>query len=162
MKWSTPIEAALSAPHGARFYKCALQVNPFQYVLDNAKTTAFTDEASYNAAIVAALADNGIEVVAVTDHYRIQTSLGLWKAAATAGVIVLPGFEAVTKGVSTSCAFSIHPRALTPSSGRSELVVSMATEKGRSAALTLLNYLNAERTGGPPSLQPTSPARVDC
>jgi hypothetical protein len=106
MTWSTPIEAALGAPNGARFYKCALQVNPFQYVLDNAKPTAFLDEAAYNAAIVAAVVEAGIEVVAITDHYRVQTSLSLWQAAVAAGVIVLPGFEAVTKeGVHFLCLF---------------------------------------------------------
>ena len=34
MAWSTAIEAALRAPAGARFHKCALQVNPFQYEAD--------------------------------------------------------------------------------------------------------------------------------
>ena len=106
MAWSTAIEAALRAPAGARFHKCALQVNPFQYVIDNAKKTAFADEASYNAAMVAALLAEGVEVIAVTDHYRVKTSVSLWKAAVSAGIVVLPGFEAVTKdGVHFLCLF---------------------------------------------------------
>jgi energy-coupling factor transporter ATP-binding protein EcfA2 len=106
MAWSAAIEAALNAPPGARFRKCALQVNPFQYVLDNATTTTLADESSYNEAMVASLLAAGVEVIAVTDHYRIKASMSLWKAAAAAGIVVLPGFEAVTKeGVHFLCLF---------------------------------------------------------
>lgn len=92
-----PLEAALQRPQGARFFKAALQVNPFDYLLRHSKTTRFKDEASYNAAMVAACQDNGIEIIAVTDHYRVKTAVGLQEAARAAGLTVIPGFEAVTK-----------------------------------------------------------------
>lgn len=97
---------ALKLPSGARFYRCALQVNPFDYVKRHNKETAFEDEASYNTAIVQACLDHGIEVIAITDHYRVHTADGLAKAARDAGIHVFPGFEAVTKdGVHILCLF---------------------------------------------------------
>ena len=49
------IDRARSLPSGARFYRCALQINPFEYVVRHKKVTIFKDEESYNTAIVAAL-----------------------------------------------------------------------------------------------------------
>ncbi len=62
------LERARKLPAGARFYKCALQVNPFGYLVRHHKATPFTDEHSYNEAMVAALRANGIEVIAITAH----------------------------------------------------------------------------------------------
>ena len=96
----------MTAPGGARYFKCALQVNPFDYVVDNAKITTFSDEDTYNSSLVAGLVAHGIEVIAITDHFRIASSRKLWQAARDAGIIVLPGFEAVTKeGVHFLCLF---------------------------------------------------------
>ena len=91
------LKTALSKPSGARFYRCALQVNPFEYLKRHNKETEFKDAASYNAAIVQACIDEQIEVIAVTDHYRVRSSEKLINAAVAAGLIVFPGFEAVTK-----------------------------------------------------------------
>lgn len=106
MSDTSPMTEALKLPNGARFYRCALQVNPFDYVKRHNKETAFEDEASYNTAIVQACLDHGIEVIAITDHYRVQTADGLAKVARDAGIHVFPGFEAVTKdGVHILCLF---------------------------------------------------------
>lgn len=96
----------IDLPSGARFYSCALQVNPFDYLIRHAKATAFADEASYNAAVVQGCLDNGIEVIGVADHYRISSSRSLIAEAREAGLVVLPGFEAVSKdGVHFLCLF---------------------------------------------------------
>lgn len=101
------LKKALALPNGARFYRCAFQVNPFEYLGRHQKQTTFKDEASYNKAIVAACIANGIEVIAITDHYRVKASEGLAKEATEAGIIVFPAFEAVTKdGVHFLCLFS--------------------------------------------------------
>lgn len=41
----TAERTVLDFPNGARFYKCALQINPFSYVLDEKKATSFDNEA---------------------------------------------------------------------------------------------------------------------
>jgi hypothetical protein len=103
---SVALNAALPLPNGARFYRCALQVNPFAYLGRHSKTTSFTDEINYNAAIVQKCLEAGIEVIAVTDHYRVKHSTGLVQAARKAGIFAFGGFEAVTKdGVHFLCLF---------------------------------------------------------
>lgn len=101
-----PIKKAHDLPNGARFYRISLQVNPFEYLIRHSKETSFTDEASYNAAMVVACKKQGIEVIAVTDHYRINSAVGLIEAAEAAGIIAFRGFEAVSKdGVHMLCLF---------------------------------------------------------
>jgi len=103
---STRLQAALKLPNGARFYRCARQVNPFAYPARQRKQTNFRSEEEYNAAIVAACQQAEIEVIGVTGHYRVQESLGLLKAARLAGLYAFSGFEAITKdGVHFLCLF---------------------------------------------------------
>jgi PHP family Zn ribbon phosphoesterase len=102
----TGIGKAIRKPSGARFYKCALQVNPFAYTTRHAKQSIYNTEAEYNAAIVAACLKEGVEVVGVTDHFRIATSQSLAAALTAAGIHVLLGFEAVSSdGVHLLCLF---------------------------------------------------------
>jgi AAA domain len=103
---SKALNEALRLPDGARFYRCALQVNPFAYLGRHNKQTTFTNEADYNTAIVKKCLDLGIEVIAVTDHYRVQHSTALVQKARAAGIFAFGGFEAVTKdGVHFLCLF---------------------------------------------------------
>ncbi len=100
------MQAALDLPNGARFYRCALQVNPFAYIKTHKKPTPFTSEDEYNTAVIEACLDVGIEVIAVTDHYRVKHSAGLVRAARNAKLHAFSGFEAVTKdGVHFLCLF---------------------------------------------------------
>ena len=93
-------------PSGARFYRCAFQVNTFDYVTRHKHPTPFTDEASYNAALIEACKTNGVEIIGLADHYRIKPAAALIEAARGAGIVVFPGFEAVSKeGVHFLCLF---------------------------------------------------------
>ena len=101
---------ATPLPKGARFFKCALQVNPYAYVKRHGYPSAarFKNEDEYNAAIVASCQKQGIEVIAVTDHYRIDSAESLIEKARVSGLKVFPGFEAVTKdGVHLLCLFDL-------------------------------------------------------
>src|SRR5437868_12946737 len=103
---SLVIGKALARQSGARFFKCALQVNPFDYYERHNKGTAFTSEDAYNTAIVDALVAAEVEVIAITDHYRISSGAKLAAAARTRGLTVFKGFEATTKdGVHVLCIF---------------------------------------------------------
>ena len=103
---SESMHAALELPNGARFYRCALQINPFAYLKRHHKQMTFESEAEYNDAIVEACLKNNIEVVAITDHYRVQSSMTLVRAARDAGLWAFGGFEAVSKdGVHFLCLF---------------------------------------------------------
>jgi energy-coupling factor transporter ATP-binding protein EcfA2 len=106
MNVNDPMNTAQALPSGARFYRCALQVNPFEYLTRHHKQTPYPNEASYNAALIEKCQALGIEVIAVTDHYRVQSAASLRAAARAAGLHVFPGFEAVTKeGVHILCLF---------------------------------------------------------
>lgn len=100
------LDSVLSLPNGARFYRCALQVNPFDYVKRYAKPTDIKTEKDYNAKIVEACKLAKVEVIAVTDHFRVQHSKTLVDTARKAGLYAFCGFEAVTKdGVHLLCLF---------------------------------------------------------
>lgn len=103
---SGKLTSALDLPNGGRFYRCALQVNPFAYLARHNKLSAFSSEPDYNAAIIASCNEAKIEVIGVTDHYRAKDSMGLVEAARAAGLFAFSGFEAVSKdGVHFLCLF---------------------------------------------------------
>jgi hypothetical protein len=110
--WAGPMQGALLRTGGARFYRCAFQVNPFEYLGRHGHTPGFADERSYNEAIVQECLAQGIEVLAVTDHSRVKTAETLWTMARSVGLIVFPGFEALTKdGVHILCLFELDKTA---------------------------------------------------
>lgn len=103
---SERLNAALKLPNGARFYRCALQVNPFAYQSRHSKQTTFRTETDYNLAIIETCQEIGIEVIGITEHYRVRESASLVIAARAAGLFAFSGFEAVTKdGVHFLCLF---------------------------------------------------------
>ncbi len=93
-------------PSGAHFFKCALQVNPFEYLVAHDKPSSFTNESEYNAALIEACQEQKIDAIAVTDHYRVRSAASLIEHSKAAGITAFPGFEAVTKdGVHLLCLF---------------------------------------------------------
>lgn len=100
------IQDALGLPSGARFYRCALQVNPYRYLVRQRIATAFASEGDYNKAIVAACSANGIEAIGITDHHSIAGSLGLRETATDAGIAVFLGVEVESReGIHLLCLF---------------------------------------------------------
>jgi len=79
---------------GARWIRAALQVNPFAYVGSGSPSSRYADEASYNQAILDKCADEGIELIAVTDHWNVDSAAQLIDDANKRGIVALPGFEA--------------------------------------------------------------------
>jgi hypothetical protein len=82
---------------GATWFRAALQVNPFGYVGYPAPSDAFDTEGAYNAALLDVCEKEKISFLAVTDHWKASTGAGLIAAAASRGIVVLPGFEANCK-----------------------------------------------------------------
>ncbi len=171
--WTSSIAEALAKPSGARFFKCALQVNPYAYLLSNNKATEFADESSYNRAMVEACLANGIEVIGITDHYRATTARTLARAARGAGITVFPGFEAVTKdGVHALCLFDpdtpeedleryigacgVHSEQQTSPIGKLDLE-ELLRESKEWGAVIIAAHVASDRGGllSPPRGQPT-------
>jgi hypothetical protein len=79
---------------GARWIRAALQVNPFAYQGKNQPSTSFSTEDDYNKALLDECEALSIELIAITDHWAVDTASGLIAAAADRGIVALPGFEA--------------------------------------------------------------------
>lgn len=100
------IKDAIKHPMGAKFYKCALQVNTFEYTKRHSKQSTFTSEGQYNSAMASACVAAKIDVVAITDHFRISSANSLATVLHDVGVTVFKGFEASTsEGVHLLCLF---------------------------------------------------------
>ncbi len=76
---------------GARFYKCALQVNPSSYAAYRGE--ASEDEATYNQRILEQCQENKIKVVGLADHGSVESSQGLRAFLEENEIVVFPGFE---------------------------------------------------------------------
>lgn len=96
MTHSSPVSEALARTPGAGWVRTALQVNPFAYTGMNAPAGAYADETAYNTALLRACQDTRIGMIAVTDHWRAETGLGLCRTAEEWGIAALPGFEVVS------------------------------------------------------------------
>lgn len=86
----------ISDGNGARWVRAALQVNPYEYKGASSPQRTFDDEESYNSAILDKCEAERIELIAITDHWAINSALGLVGAASERGITALPGFEANT------------------------------------------------------------------
>ena len=78
----------------ARWFRAALQINPFGYKGKVSPSIAYETEAEYNTALLDTCDELGIEVIAVTDHWRVRSAEGLLRAAQEREICALPGFEA--------------------------------------------------------------------
>lgn len=87
--------STVEAPNrGAGWHRAALQVNPFGYVGHPAPSDSFENEAAYNEALLDECEANGVSIIAVTDHWKVSTAVGLIDAAKKRNIVALPGFEA--------------------------------------------------------------------
>ena len=94
-------------PGGAKFYRCAFQVNPAHYAGTFRGTDHGLDESAYVAAVLDKCVELGVEVVAVTDHNHAGSIARFKSEGATRGVTVFPGFEvASSEGVHVLCLYA--------------------------------------------------------
>ena len=80
--------------HGARWIRAALQVNPYSYHGKVSPRNSFASEELYNQALIEEIKRLNIEIIAVTDHWCINSATELIKEAKKNGITALPGFEA--------------------------------------------------------------------
>jgi ABC-type lipoprotein export system ATPase subunit len=90
----------------AKFWKCALQVNPHTYAQQYQGSGHGMSEKDYNAAIVERCLRNEIQVVGIADHGCVDGVDNLREALEAAGIVVFPGFEiASTEKVHMVCLY---------------------------------------------------------
>lgn len=83
-----------AATPGAHWVRAALQVNPYNYKGKNQPSNSFGNEDDYNKALLDECEALGIDLIAVTDHWCVDSATGLIEAAKERGIVALPGFEA--------------------------------------------------------------------
>ncbi len=79
-------------PSGAKFYKCALQVNSYRYNNDYRGGELF-DETEYNQKIIEMCRKESIDVIGLAEHGDVDSTENLRKELGKAGITVFPGFE---------------------------------------------------------------------
>lgn len=90
----------------AKFWKCALQVNPWTYAQQYQGAKKPPSEADYNTGIVQGCLKHEIQVVGIADHGCVDGADALRKALEAKGIIVFPGFEiASTEKVHMVCLY---------------------------------------------------------
>lgn len=83
----------MSTVRYARFWKCALQLNPWDYARKYRKQDHGLDEATYNSEILKTCQAEDIRVVGIADHGSVDTLDALRQVLTGGGITVFPGFE---------------------------------------------------------------------
>ncbi|GHU06643.1 hypothetical protein FACS1894158_13740 [Betaproteobacteria bacterium] len=90
----------------ARFWRCALQVNPVGYNSAYRGSEHGMSEADYNQALLAKCQELDIKVVGLADHGSVDSVDTLRNVLAPHGIAVFPGFEiASTEKIHMVCLF---------------------------------------------------------
>ncbi len=106
MTKADPVSEALRLPSGARFYKCALQVNPQNYGATFRGQPTPGDDATHAGAIVEKAAELGVTVLAITHHNDVSSVPAFRTAAQGRGIHIFPGFElSSSEGVHVLCLY---------------------------------------------------------
>ena len=76
----------------ARFFKCALQVNPADYLKYRGQRQDLTED-EYNRQLLDAALEAGIDVVGIADHGSVEAVNRIRALFSQHGIVVFPGFE---------------------------------------------------------------------
>jgi len=76
----------------ARFFKCALQVNPASYLAYRGQEQTLTEE-EYNNLLLESALECGVEVIGLADHGSVDSIDNIRTLFSDNGIVVFPGFE---------------------------------------------------------------------
>ena len=100
------ITATRQSSSGARFIKCALQVNPHHYAGTFRGQESDATPIDYAKAIVAKAAELEVSVLAITDHNSVSGIAHFRHAAADRQITIFPGFElSSSEGIHILCIY---------------------------------------------------------
>jgi len=104
-----PIKNALMLLNGARFYRCALQVNPHHYAATYRGQPQSFNEAEYINALIEKAVAESIAVLALTDHNHVGFIDDFRAIANNRGIKVFPGFEIPSReGIHILCLYPLN------------------------------------------------------
>lgn len=106
MPEADPLVNALKLTGGARFHKCALQINPHHYAMTFRGRPAQGDAETHAREIVERALSLGISVLAITDHNHVGSIPLFRDVAKDFAIHVFPGFElSSSEGVHVLCIY---------------------------------------------------------
>ncbi len=76
----------------ARFWKCALQVNPAGYIAYRGEDHGMTED-QYNKGLLRICQEDGIKILGLADHGNVDAVDEIRKLMNENGIVVFPGFE---------------------------------------------------------------------
>ena len=79
----------------AKFWKCALQVNPASYITYRGQNQDCSED-DYNKKLLEVCLEESIKVVGIADHGNVDSVAKIRETFNAQGVIVFPGFEIAT------------------------------------------------------------------
>lgn len=94
-------------PSGARYFRCAFQVNPHGYAEKFRGTPNTMGPDEYSRAMIDEAERLGIDVLAITDHNSVADVQRFADEARSAKITIFPGFEVASKetGIHVLCLF---------------------------------------------------------
>ncbi len=100
------ISGAIALPCGARFYRCAFQVNPPHYTLPPIAVPIMQFRAGIHRRTGAKCTELGVQVLAVTDHNHVGSIDAIRKKANENGSRYSPDLKRLRRRVSISSAYT--------------------------------------------------------
>jgi predicted metal-dependent phosphoesterase TrpH len=76
----------------AKFWKCALQVNPVSYITYRGAEQSLSEE-EYNRELLRVAEENEISVIGLADHGNVDGVDAIREIIQQNGIVVFPGFE---------------------------------------------------------------------
>ena len=100
------IAATGQSSSGARFLKCAFQVNPYHYAGTFRGQKINGNPVDYAKAIIQKAEDLEVSVLAVTDHNSVSSIADFRYAASDSDITIFPGFEiSSSEGIHILCIY---------------------------------------------------------
>ncbi|MGL4448576.1 MAG: TrlF family AAA-like ATPase [Shewanella sp.] len=132
----------------ARFFKCALQVNPAGYIQYRGKQQSLS-ESDYNQQLLNAALEAGIEIIGLADHGSINGYEEIRDLFQPHNIVVLPGFEiASSEKIHFVCLFSETATAdlIKMHLGALGVDINQPAAPVTKSAIDIINYIN-EKNG---------------
>lgn len=128
----------------ARFFKCALQVNPAGYIQYRGQQQTLTED-EYNQKLVHAALEAGIKVIGVADHGSVNGFEKIRDLCHENGIVVFPGFEvASSEKIHFVCLFdeSTSSHQIIMHLGGLGININQPEAPVQKSAIEIINYIN--------------------
>lgn len=128
----------------ARFFKCALQVNPFDYIKFRGQQQVHSED-QYNTELLNAALEAGIEVIGIADHGSVNGFEKIRDLLTPHGIVVFPGFEiASSEKIHFVCLFEETASAdlLKMHLGALDVNIHQPAAPVQKSAYEIINYIN--------------------